>query len=114
MLLSVVFGHLQVFGCNALGATRLLQQNVFMSLDLIRHRDDLLLHLVNRLVQLLDVLEVLGPHGLLPLAGLLHNQILLLDVLKLLGLGFLLKSCLLATTLLNLDSLRLHHFDLVE
>ena len=85
-----------------------------MSLNLIGHRHNLLLHRIHLLVQLRNVLNVLLPHGLLTLAGLLHDQVLLLDVLQLLTLGFLLQRRQLPATLVNFRPFSLHHLDLIK
>ena len=53
-------------------------------------------------------------HCLLALTGLLHDEVLLLDVLELLALGLLLERGQLPATLVDLSALRLHHLDLVQ
>lgn len=114
VLLRVVFSDLLVLRTDVLGATLLLKQHILMRLNLVGHRDDFLLHLVDLLVQLLDVGQVLGTHGLFSFACLPHDQILLLNVLEFLRLGLLLDQGLLSATLLDLGPLSLHYFDLIE
>ena len=54
--LTIELGHLLILGDNVLCATSLLQKDVLMRLNLIGHCHDFLLHLIDLLVQLRDVL----------------------------------------------------------
>ena len=54
--LTIEIGHLLILGDNVLCTTSLLQEDVLMCLNLIGHSHDFLLHLIDLLIQLRDVL----------------------------------------------------------
>ena len=85
-----------------------------MRVDLVIHTNHFLLHLIDLSFQLGYVTLVLLSHADLSGASLLQNQICVLNVLQLLGLGLLLQSGVLAAIVFYLRSLSLHDFDLIE
>ena len=73
-----------------------------------------MLHGLNLLVEGGDLGSVLGAHGHFTVASLLHDQVLLLNVLELFGLSLLLELGHLTSAVLDLALLLLEDFDLVE
>jgi len=106
-LISVEFTELLVFRLDRMSSAGLLEKHIFKSEDLVSDRNDFLLHRFYLLVEGGDLGSVLRSHGHLPVARLLHNQVLLLDVLQLLRLSLLLELGHLTATVLNLAFLLL-------
>lgn len=85
-----------------------------MGEDFIRESNDFLFHLINLFVELIDLSDIFRSHGLLSVARLLHNQVLLLNMLELFALCFLLQLSHLSSCAQNVAFLLFHHLDLIE